>query len=163
MTAHLEVDIREHPTGSGATCRAILETLPAWFGIAEANDDYVVDAERRPAVIASVEGRDVGILVIHHHSPFAAEVHLMAVVPEFHRRRIGGRMLGHAEDALARAGVEFLQVKTLSASSPDEGYAKTRAFYAAYGFRELEEFPDLWDPANPALQMIKSVRPQLSS
>jgi catechol 2,3-dioxygenase-like lactoylglutathione lyase family enzyme len=45
----------------------------------------------------------------------------------------------------------------LSDRRPDEGYAKTRAFYRACGFRPLEEFPDLWDAQNPALQMIKSL------
>ena len=59
--------------------------------------------------------------------------------------------------AFARAGTEFLQVKTLSAKHPDEGYEKTRAFYLAYGFRPLEEFPTLWSPESPALQLIKTV------
>ena len=81
----------------------------------------------------------------------------MAVRPEHHRRGIGRALLLHAEASLTRAGVEFLQVKTLSPSADDEGYAKTRAFYLAYGFRPLEEFPDLWDPQNPALQMVKTV------
>ena len=67
-------------------------------------------------------------------------------------------MLRHLESGLAASGVEFLQVKTLSAARPDAGYDATRAFYLAYGFRPLEEFPTLWDPANPALQMIKAVR-----
>jgi hypothetical protein len=53
--------------------------------------------------------------------------------------------------------VEFLQVKTLSGGSLDEGYAATRKFYLSYGFRPLEEFPDLWDAENPALQMVKVV------
>jgi hypothetical protein len=48
-------------------------------------------------------------------------------------------------------------VKTLAASHPDEGYRRTRAFYEAYGFRSLEEFPNLWGPDNPARQMIKVV------
>jgi hypothetical protein len=43
-------------------------------------------------------------------------------------------MLERAEATLGRAGVEFLQVKTLAASRPDEGYSKTRAFYLDYGF-----------------------------
>jgi len=64
-------------------------------------------------------------------------------------------MLGEAVAWLREQGVEYLQVKTLSASAPDEGYAKTRAFYHAMGFRDLEEFPLLWDPSNPALQLIK--------
>jgi ribosomal protein S18 acetylase RimI-like enzyme len=69
-------------------------------------------------------------------------------------------MLRHLEGRLAAGGVEFLQVKTLSGAHPDPGYAATRAFYLAYGFRPLEEFPTLWDPSNPALQLIKAV-PQL--
>ena len=52
---------------------------------------------------------------------------------------------------------EFLQVKTLSPARPDEGYAKTRAFWLACGFRPLEELPTLWDADNPALQLIKTV------
>ena len=51
--------------------------------------------------------------------------------------------------------MEYLQVKTLSPTKPDEGYAKTRAFYSANGFRALEELPTLWDTDNPALQMVK--------
>ena len=81
----------------------------------------------------------------------------MAVLPEFHRRGIGRALLLHAETMLALDGVEFLQVKTLAASRPDEGYERTRAFYFAYGFRPLEEFQELWDAENPALQMIKVV------
>ena len=81
----------------------------------------------------------------------------MAIVPDYHRCGIGRTMLKHVEASLARAGVEFLQVKTLSATHPDEGYEKTRAFYVAYGFRPLEEFPDLWGPENPALQLVKVV------
>lgn len=79
----------------------------------------------------------------------------MAVLPDLHRSGIGRQMLNAAEDWLRAAGVEYLQVKTLSASASDEGYAKTRAFYTGVGFRELEEFPELWDPSNPALQLIK--------
>ena len=69
-------------------------------------------------------------------------------------------MLRRVEDTLAAQGVEFLQVKTLSAARPDADYDKTRAFYLAYGFRPLEEFPTLWDPSNPALQLIKSIPTQ---
>jgi hypothetical protein len=68
-------------------------------------------------------------------------------------------MLMHVEGALAKDGVEFLQVKTLTPSKPNDEYEKTRAFYLSCGFRPLEEFPDLWDAENPALQMIKTVTP----
>lgn len=143
-------------SGGGHICAAILETVPAWFGIPEANSDYARVAEENVNFVARDEaGRAVGITTVTRFGRYAAEVHLMAVVADMHRRGIGRQMLAAAEEWLRREGVEFLQVKTLSASSADEGYAKTRAFYSAVGFRELEEFPELWDPSNPALQMIK--------
>ena len=51
----------------------------------------------------------------------------------------------------------------MSPAHPDAGYGDTRAFYLAYGFRPLEEFPTLWDPANPALQLIKTGRVKLTT
>jgi ribosomal protein S18 acetylase RimI-like enzyme len=152
-----DVQLRDQLGGSGSTCRKILAALPTWFGVEESVEDYITSAEESPTVIASIAGDDVGVLTIRLHSQYAAEIYVMAVLPGHHRQGIGRRMLQHAENALARDGVEFLQVKTLSAAHPDDGYKRTRAFYFAYGFRPLEEFPDLWSPQNPALQMIKTV------
>jgi GNAT superfamily N-acetyltransferase len=151
------VKLRDVEGGAGETCRRLLGLLPTWFGIAAANEDYVRSADTEPCVIATVDGADVGITVVRHHSPYAAEVYLMAVDPARHRAGIGTAMLRHVEQRLAADGVEYLQVKTLSASARDAGYAKTRAFYLAYGFRPLEEHPLLWGPDNPALQLVKSV------
>ena len=150
-----DLQLRDQSSGSGPVCRAILDALPTWFGIPESVEDYVAVADRSPTVIASLGGRDVGLLTLLSHTPHSAEIYVMAVVPEHHRRGIGGAMLRHTEAALARAGVVFLQVKTRS----DEGYAKTRAFYLSQGFRALQEFPDLWGPQNPALQMLKVLAP----
>jgi GNAT superfamily N-acetyltransferase len=150
-------ELRDVLTGSGPICQNILATLPSWFGVPESVREYVEAADRSPAVVASLAGEDVGILVLTIHGPYAAEVEVMAVVPDLHRRGIGRSMLAHAEAALAHAGIEFLQVKTLSSRKPDEGYEKTRAFYFASGFRPLQELPNLWGPDNPALQMIKTV------
>jgi GNAT superfamily N-acetyltransferase len=149
--------LRTLETGAGATCRAILGALPTWFGVPASVEDYVATADRSPTVIASLGHEDVGLLTIMRHGDYAAEVYVMAVLPQFHRHGIGRALLSHAETKLATDGVEFLQVKTLAPSKPDEGYEKTRAFYLAYGFRPLEEFRDLWDTENPALQMIKVV------
>jgi ribosomal protein S18 acetylase RimI-like enzyme len=134
-----------------------LDALPDWFGIPASVEDYVAMADRSPTVVATRGNTEVGLLTLIRHSPYAAEIYVMGVLPEFHRQGIGQAMLGHAEDTLASEGVEFLQVKTLSPSRPDVGYERTRAFYFRYGFRALEEFPDLWDPGSPALQMIKVV------
>jgi GNAT superfamily N-acetyltransferase len=152
-----ELRIRTQAAGAGAICRRILDTLPKWFGIPASVDEYVATADRSPTLIASFGQADVGVLTIVRHSRYAAEVYVMAVLPEFHRHGIGRALLTQAETLLAEDGAEFLQVKTLAPSKPDEGYEKTRAFYLDYGFRPLEEFRDLWDVDNPALQMIKVV------
>jgi hypothetical protein len=52
--------------------------------------------------------------------------------------------------------VRFLQVKTLGPGCPDEGYERTRRFYAGVGFEPLEEITGLW-PGNPCLIMIKTL------
>ena len=153
------VVLRDVSGGAGSACAAILRLLPTWFGIAESNQDYIDTADTHPGVVARVGDDDVGITTVKHHSPYAAEISLMAIKPAYHRQGIGRHMLRHVEARLATDGVEFLQVKTLSAARVDEGYARTRAFWLGCGFRPLEELPTLWDPANPALQLIKTVDP----
>jgi GNAT superfamily N-acetyltransferase len=157
MMASVQVRIRSQATGSGPNCRRILEALPAWFGIPQSVEGYVSASDRFPTAIASIGDNDVGILTWLVRTPFAAEVYVMGVLPELHNQGIGRQMLDHVEDALAKEGVEFLQVKTLSSHRIDEGYERTRAFYLSCGFQPLEEFPDLWDHDSPAVQLIKKV------
>jgi GNAT superfamily N-acetyltransferase len=145
------------PAGSGAICSLVLGALPTWFGIPKSVADYVAKADTHPTVIASVAGEDVGLLTLVTHTPYAAEVYVMGVLPEYHRQGIGRAMLERAEAWLSERDIEYLQVKTLSPRRSDPGYAKTRAFYLACGFRPLEEFLELWGADQPALQMIKTL------
>jgi len=152
-----KIRMRMQEQGSGEVCRLLLATLPTWFGIAESVEDYVAKADEHPTVVATQDGEDVGVLTLVVHTPYAAEVYVMGVRPEHHRHGIGRQMLEVAESWLRERDIEYLQVKTLSPRHPDPGYAKTREFYFAVGFRPLEEFPELWQPENPALQMIKTL------
>jgi GNAT superfamily N-acetyltransferase len=70
---------------------------------------------------------------------------------------IGQALHAHVEHWLAQQGVHFLQVKTIAASSPSKEYAETRAFYLAIGYEPLEEFPLLWEPRLPVLQLVKAL------
>jgi ribosomal protein S18 acetylase RimI-like enzyme len=141
--------------GAGATCAELLATVPHWFGVAEANEEYRRVADRCPTVVAVDGEQAVGFLTLVRHSPHAAELHVMAVRPELHRHGIGRLLVSEAEDRLRSQGVEYLQVKTLSASADDQPYLGTLAFYAALGFRVLEEMPSLWGPTNPAVMLVK--------
>lgn len=141
--------------GQASVCAPILHSLPAWFGIEEATAQYIEDTDRLPTWLAWAEDEVVGFLTIRQHSDYAAEVHVMGIRPEMHRKGVGQALVQTVEAALRGSGTEYLQVKTLSPSHPDENYAKTRRFYLAMGFRPLEEFPDLWGEPNPCLQMVK--------
>lgn len=136
-------------------CEAILRTLPMWFGIEDALQMYVRDSATLPTFGAEEDGSLVGFLSLQEHFPRAWEVHCIAVRANHRGRGIGSHLLAHSEAWLARQGVRFLQIKTVADTSPSREYAETREFYRARGYAPLEVFPTLWNPRNPALQLVK--------
>ena len=97
MHTQLEMD------GSGDVCRQVLATLPTWFGIPASVEDYAATAEANPTVVASVEGRDAGLLTLVVHNEYSAEVHVMGVEAGLHRRGIGQAMLQYGRVLAGRA------------------------------------------------------------
>lgn len=153
-------EIQPAALGLSGVVEPILRALPDWFGIEHATQQYIHDAGELPTLLAVDTERDnlpVGFLTVKQHSADAAEIYVMGVLPAYHRRGVGRALVQAAENYLRDKGVTFLQVKTLSAAHPDEGYGRTRAFYLALGFKLLEEFPDLWGPANPCWLLIKTL------
>ncbi|MDR0783858.1 MAG: GNAT family N-acetyltransferase [Propionibacteriaceae bacterium] len=133
----------------------ILADLPEWFGLPEANAEYVEAAGRMTTYLAhDDDGAPIGILLLNQHFPQTVEIHLMAVLRDHHRCGVGQALVAAAETEAVAAGVRLFEVKTLAASHPDPGYAKTRRFYEALGFLPVE-VTDLWGDANPCLIMIK--------
>jgi GNAT superfamily N-acetyltransferase len=138
-------------------CIPILRSLPEWFGIESAIVHYSTEIDILPTFLASEAGRVIGFLSLKQHTPYSAEVYVMAVLQEAHRKGIGRTLMSSSQDWLKSCGVQYLQVKTLGPSHPDESYAKTRSFYEAVGFKPLEEFKQIWDEHNPCLIMIKKL------
>ncbi len=93
-------------------------------------------------------------MTLNQHNEFSAEIHVMAVRGEHHGHGLGRALVKHAEQVLGSRRVEYLQVKTLGPSRPNEHYDRTRGFYTALGFRPLEQ-NNLWGEVNPCLIMIK--------
>jgi coenzyme F420-0:L-glutamate ligase/coenzyme F420-1:gamma-L-glutamate ligase len=133
---------------------AVLRDLPEWFGIEESTRQYIEDAATLPTL--AVEP-DLGFLSVKQHTPRAAELYVMGVRREQHRRGIGRALVSEAERWCRARGIRYLQVKTLGPSRPDTGYDATRAFYEAVGFVALEELHGLWSHDNPALILVKDV------
>jgi N-acetylglutamate synthase-like GNAT family acetyltransferase len=141
--------------GQSAKCVPILRLLPDWFGIEAAISNYGQEIESLPTFLARIEDRVIGFLSLKQHTPYAAEILVMAVHPEAAHGGIGRALVETAETYARGLGIEYMQVKTLGPSRPDEGYARTRAFYQALGFRPMEEFSQIWDKDNPCLILVK--------
>jgi GNAT superfamily N-acetyltransferase len=132
-------------------CESILRELPEWFGIASTVTEYVNSVAELPTFAVGADA----FLSLKQHSPYAAEIYVMGVRPERHRQGLGRALVAAAEQHLRELGVEYLQVKTLGPSHPSRGYAATRRFYEALGFRPLEEIHGLWAEGNPCLVLVK--------
>jgi len=154
MNTRTAYPIRRLTPDEGAICERMLRALPEWFGIEEALVAYVKDTRTMETWVALADGAPAGFLTLRGHNPAAAEIQVMAVLPEWHGRGVGRALVEHVEPLLAARGVAYLQVKTLGPSRPNEHYARTRGFYAHMGFVPLEE-NHLWGDVNPSLIMVK--------
>ena len=152
----MQIEIRNISPGESTECEQILRSLPQWFGIEESIRKYAEDTSTMPTMVALLNESIVGFITIRKINEYSAEINAIAVLPEFHGKGIGTELLKRAEDFIRIGDVEFLTVKTLSPSHPDESYNKTRMFYASRGFRPLEEI-EIWGPENPCLIMIKKL------
>jgi GNAT superfamily N-acetyltransferase len=139
-------------------CREILDDLPEWFGIPDANASFIKAAAELPMLAGYRAGQLAGIASLKPHTDFAAELYVMGVKRIFHRQGLGRSLITAAADFARAKGAHFLTVKTLAPSNPDPHYAATRCFYEAVGFLPLEVFPTLWNADNPCLLMLKPLR-----
>ena len=142
-------------SGWGALCAALTADLPDFFGLAESNVAYARAADELPCLVGSVDDRAAGLAILRPTSDAATELHFIGVLRACQGMGLGGALVRAAEAHLRACGVRWFHVKTLGPSRPDEGYARTRAFYRAMGFDPLEELTQVWGPENPCLVMAK--------
>lgn len=148
--------IRPLGAGEASACERILRNLPDWFGIESSLVAYVKDVETPETFetwVAAAGDRLLGFITLRRHNPHSAEIHLIAVEPDLHRRGTGLALVRHAQRLLRGEGVAFFQVKTLGPSRDSWSYARTRAFYEKCGFLPLEE-NRLWGDVNPCQIMV---------
>ena len=150
------VRLIDSPDQRAAIARQVLEALPDWFGIPESREAYIRDSRAQP-FWADLEGDTArGFLSLKETSPYTAELAVMGVLPEYHRRGIGRALFAAFRQYARDHGCQFLQVKTVQEGCYPN-YDRTNAFYRSLGFRELECFPTLWDEANPCQIYVMSL------
>lgn len=152
------MEIKEITTNEKSKiCEDILRTLPEWFGVEESTKAYINGVKDLLFYASYIDEKPVGFISFKEHYPRAYEVYVMGVYKEHQAKQIGSKLLAFGEEELRKVGAKFLQVKTLSESSDDKFYAKTRAFYIKNGFTPIEEFKTLWDEWNPCLLLLKAL------
>lgn len=136
----------------------ILGALPDWFGIPESTAQYGTDSRDLPCFTVENAGQAIGFVCVKQTSECAAEVHVMGVLPAYHRQGIGRVLIAACEAYCREQNLPILHVKTLDNRVGNESYLKTYAFYRAMAFLPLEVLP-LWDEQNPCLLLVKQVTP----
>lgn len=134
----------------------ILRALPEWFGLEESRNEYVKKAAGCPFLCAEENGEPVGFLYLKETGKATAEILVMGVRKEFHRRGTGRALMKQAIRIAQKLGYSFLQVKTVQMGRYPE-YDQTNRFYQAMGFQEFEVFETLWDPWNPCQVYVRSI------
>lgn len=136
------------PGEKTALSRLILEALPDWFGIPEAREKYIENSASELFFAAFDRVTPVGFLTLKRTGEATAELAVMGVLKEYHRRGVGRVLFEAAKARAVELGYAFLQVKTVQMGRYPE-YDATNRFYLALGFQEFEVFPTLWDEWNP--------------
>ena len=149
----------EEPAERSRLAEAVLRDLPEWFGLEDSTRAYIEEAATLPTFAVLP---DSGFLCLKRHTEHAAELYVMGVRRELHRRGLGRALVAAAEAWCRTQRVRYLQVKTLGPSRESRGYGATRAFYEAVGFVALEELHGLWNEDNPTLLLVKDVGPGFS-
>ena len=136
--------------------RTILASLPEWFGIPEAREEYISDSEGRSFFCAYDNGMPVGFLYLKETGKHTVELAVMGIRKEYHRQGIGRKLFNKAKEEARESGYSFMQVKTVQMGRY-EIYDATNRFYLSLGFKELEVFPGLWDECNPCQIYIMAI------
>lgn len=137
--------------------REILESLPEWFGIDSAREEYIQDSTGKPFFCAFDEEKPIGFLYLKQTGRETVELAVMGVLKDYHRKGVGTALFAQARLEALRLGYSFIQVKTVQMGRYKE-YDETNLFYLSLGFKELEVFPTLWDEWNPCQIYIMYIK-----
>lgn len=144
------------PQEKSRIAERILTGLSEWFGMPESTANYIKQSRELPFWAAIEEDIPVGFIALNPTSEASAEVYVMGVLPEYHRRGLGRKLYESLEQYAQGTGYRFVQVKTVKMGCYPS-YDKTNRFYQAMGFSELECFPQLWDEWNPCQIYVKYI------
>ena len=93
------MEVREITAAEEKQCiaRLILESLPDWFGIPEAREEYIEKSVKQPFFAAFDGENAVCFLYLAETGRDTAELYVMGVLKEYHRRGVGKMLFAAAK------------------------------------------------------------------
>lgn len=118
-------------------CIAITATIPEWFGQPSANAHYAAEIGNCDCLVARRDGAAIGLIALRYHFETTAEIWWLGVDRAHHRTGAGRALIEQSIERARQRRCTDVVLETLSPEHPDPGYAETRRFYLAMGFRLL--------------------------
>ena len=133
--ATLTVTRERDPDVKERICRDVLESLPDWFGIPEAIDQFCREVRALRMWVAKSGAEIAGFATVQQHFPVAAELHLIAIRAEHHREGLGEHFAARDRSASEAQGDPHPHGEDALAQCRRPAYAQTHRFYATQGCR----------------------------
>ena len=86
----------------------MLKKLPDWFGIPEATQEYINESSNLPFFCAIDDTKAVGFISIKENNKYTAEIYVMGVLPDYHKRGIGRALFNTSIKWAKEQGYEFI-------------------------------------------------------
>jgi len=155
------MEIRQimEPSEKSEICSFILQALPRWFSNADANAAFIKNVREMPFLAAMENDEAIGFIALELTEQ-AADIHVMGVLPDYHRRGIGRQLIARCEQYCLSQNIPVMTVKTLAGTHPSKSYAKTRLFYEGMGFAP-EKITEEWGSEQQCLHMRRRLAPEL--
>ena len=137
--------------------RKVLEALRDWFEVDESREKYISECADQIFLAAKEDGDYVGFVCLKETGKETAELAVMGVLKEYHRKGVGKKLFEAAKNTAIEKGYSFLQVKTVQ-MGVYEDYDITNHFYLSCGFKEFEVIRELWGDENPCQIYVMALK-----
>ena len=153
------ITVRPARAADAAASRAILTATLAstWLPELTPRAARLLSEQDRPGAYVGERGLEFWIAerdgevagLVHWQDDF---VHALHVHPGHAGRGVGSALMDHAEAAIASAGHRQVRLET------DTFNTRSRAFYAARGYEEVDSYPDTeWNSGLTTLLLVKTL------
>ena len=90
--------------------RAVLSSLPEWFGIPESAEEYIAVSAGLPFWTVYADGEPAGFLALRETGPAAVEIFVMAVRKEYHRLGLGRTLWLECLKYAQKQGYQYMRI-----------------------------------------------------